>query len=285
MPDQDTEMEQPSEQIFDPSMKKKKKKKKTPFDLESALAGGTPVTDEATTEVKSELAEPQIDMKSVAETLPEVAEDDFIKEFGSHKKKSKDKKKVKINDTSQVLGQEEAVRSVKVEEGEYTKTNEDYTYEQLLNRVFNIMKERNPDMELGQRKMFVMKPPQLARVGTKKTAFTNFADICKLLKRPPKHLLQFLLAELGTSGNVDANNSLILKGKYQQKHIETVLRRYIKEYVTCHTCRSPDTLLEREIRLFFLQCKHCGSRSSVASIKSGFQAVTGKRAALRAKTA
>jgi len=59
---------------------------------------------------------------------------------------------------------------------------------------------------------------------------------------------------------------------------------FVEEYVTCHTCRSPETLLEREIRLFFLQCQHCGSRSSVASIKSGFQAVTGKRAAMRAKT-
>ena len=26
-------------------------------------------------------------------------------------------------------------------------------------------------------------------------------------------------------------------GRFQQKHIENVLRRYIKEYVTCHTCR------------------------------------------------
>jgi len=53
------------------------------------------------------------------------------------------------------------------------------------------MRERNPDMESGERKRFVMKPPQMARVGTRKTAFT-------LLKRQPKHLLQFLLAELGT---------------------------------------------------------------------------------------
>jgi len=33
------------------------------------------------------------------------------------------------------------------------------------------------------------------------------------------------------SGNVDANNSLILKGRYQQKHIETVLRRYISKFI------------------------------------------------------
>ena len=36
---------------------------------------------------------------------------------------------------------------------------------------------------------------------------------------------------LSFSGNVDANNSLILKGRYQQKHIETVLRRYISKYL------------------------------------------------------
>jgi translation initiation factor 2 subunit 2 len=62
-----------------------------------------------------------------------------------------------------------------------------------------------------------------------------------------------------------------------------VLRRYIKEYVTCHTCRSPDTILNKEERLFFLQCMTCHSRCSVQTIKTGFQAVTSKRAAIRAK--
>ncbi len=60
-------------------------------------------------------------------------------------------------------------------------------------------------------------------------------------------------------------------GRFQQKQMENVLRRYVKEYVTCHTCRSPDTILQKETRLFFLQCETCGSRCSVASIKSGFQ--------------
>lgn len=47
--------------------------------------------------------------------------------------------------------------------------------------------------------------------------------------------------------------------------------RYIKEYVTCHTCRSPDTILQKDARLYFLQCEQCNSRCSVAPIKSGFQ--------------
>ena len=84
-------------------------------------------------------------------------------------------------------------------------------------------------------------------------------------------MLDFLLAELGTSGSVDGNSQLIIKGRFQQKQIENVLRRYIKEYVTCHTCRSPDTILQKDTRIFFLQCETCGSRCSVTSIKSGFQ--------------
>lgn len=103
------------------------------------------------------------------------------------------------------------------------------------------------------------------------------------LHRQPKHLLAFLFAELGTTGAIDGNNQLVMKGKFQQKHIENVLRRYIKEYVTCHTCRSPDTILNKETRLFFLQCMKCHSKCSVQTIKTGFQAVTGSRKAARNK--
>lgn len=51
---------------------------------------------------------------------------------------------------------------------------------QLLSRVFDIMREKNPDMIAGEKKKFVMRPPQVLRVGTRKTSFANFADICRL---------------------------------------------------------------------------------------------------------
>lgn len=50
--------------------------------------------------------------------------------------------------------------------------------------------------------------------------------------------MQFLFAELGTSGSVDGSRRLIIKGRFQQKGIETVLRSYIKEYVTCKVSTS-----------------------------------------------
>lgn len=47
-----------------------------------------------------------------------------------------------------------------------------------------------------------------------------------------------------------------------------MLRRYIVEYVSCKTCKSPDTLLQRgESRLYYVECKSCGSRRSVTAIK------------------
>ena len=42
-------------------------------------------------------------------------------------------------------------------------------------------------------------------------------------------MLNFLLAELGTSGSLDIQKQLTIKGRFQQKQIENVLRRYISK--------------------------------------------------------
>ncbi|ETE59832.1 Eukaryotic translation initiation factor 2 subunit 2 [Ophiophagus hannah] len=254
------------------NQKKKKKKTKKLFDIDEA--------EEGLKDLKIE--------GDVQETVE--PEDDLDIMLGKKKKR----KTAKFTDEEEVLDKDEALEDddSKKDDGisfssqlgpAWAGSERDYTYDELLNRVFNIMREKNPDMVAGEKRKFVMKPPQVVRVGTKKTSFVNFTDICKLLHRQPKHLLAFLLAELGTSGSIDGNNQLVIKGRFQQKQIENVLRRYIKEYVTCHTCRSPDTILQKDTRLYFLQCETCHSRCSVASIKTGFQAVTGKRAQLRAK--
>jgi translation initiation factor 2 subunit 2 len=130
-----------------------------------------------------------------------------------------------------------------VDNSPWAGSDRDYTYEELLERVFNIMRQKNPKMVGGQKKKLVMKPPQVVRVGAKKTSFVNFTEICKQVHRQPKHLLAFLLAELGTSGSVDGNHQLVIKGRFQQKQIETVLRRYISrgtfqhfEITFCGSC-------------------------------------------------
>merc|ERR1711997_301129 len=208
-----------------------------------------------------------------------------LESFGKKKKKKKKGGKKKGRKNLDDLDEGGEDKENEDENADPWKDSDrDYQYDELLQRVFTIMRDKNPEMVSGKQKKFVMRPPQVMRVGSKKTAFANFVEIAKMLHRQPKHLLQFLFAELGTSGAIDGSNQLIIKGRFQQKHIENVLRRYIKEYVTCHTCRSPDTILNKETRLFFLQCMTCHSSCSVQTIKTGFQAVTGKRRLLRAKT-
>lgn len=260
------------------AMKKKKKKKKA-FNLEE-LDGVLPDPGSGKTKEDSVI--------EAADGADENAvEDSFDLDMDFSKTKKKKKKKKDLDELVAEDDKEKIEDKENVEDESHTwlGSDRDYTYDELLTRVFDIMRDKNPDMVAGKKQKFVMRPPQVVRIGTKKTSFANFTEICKTLHRQPKHLLDFLLAELGTSGSVDGNSQLIIKGRFQQKQIENVLRRYIKEYVTCHTCRSPDTILQKDTRLFFLQCETCGSRCSVASIKSGFQAVTGKRAAIRAKTA
>ncbi|OQD76859.1 hypothetical protein PENDEC_c003G03261 [Penicillium decumbens] len=151
-------------------------------------------------------------------------------------------------------------------------------YSLLVSRFFSLIQSHHPDLLSSGTKSYKIPPPQCLREGNRRTVFANIADICKRIKRSEEHVTQFLFAELGTSGSVDGSRRLVIKGRFQQKGIESVLRRYIVEYVTCKTCRSPDTELNKgENRLYFVTCNSCGSRRSVAAIKTGFRGQVGRR--------
>lgn len=151
-------------------------------------------------------------------------------------------------------------------------------YSMLLQRFFHQLSQKNPDHALSGTKSYKIPPPQCMREGNRKTVFANIADICKRMKRTEEHVTAYLFAELGTNGSVDGSRRLVIKGRFQQKQIENVVRKYIIEYVTCKTCKSPDTELNKgENRLYFITCNNCGSRRSVTAIKTGFSAQVGKR--------
>ncbi|KAI1439129.1 domain found in IF2B/IF5-domain-containing protein [Xylaria sp. CBS 124048] len=151
-------------------------------------------------------------------------------------------------------------------------------YSLLLGRFFDLLAEKNPDHASTGSRSYKIPPPQCLREGNKKTIFANIEDITKRMKRSSEHVTAYLFTELGTTGSVDGSKRLVIKGRFQQKQLESMLRKYIIEYVTCRTCKSPDTTLEKgENRLYFMTCNSCGSRRSVTAIKSGFTAQVGKR--------
>ena len=118
-------------------------------------------------------------------------------------------------------------------------------YEKLLERFFAHLHSAHPDLMSAGSKSYVIPPPQCLREGNKKTIFANIPDICKRMKRSDEHVMQFIFAELGTSGSVDGSRRLVIKGRFQQKQIENVLRRYIG---TCKIFLFADVLTDFSCR-------------------------------------
>ncbi|WAQ86272.1 hypothetical protein PtA15_6A904 [Puccinia triticina] len=307
-------VEQAEEPLFDATLKKKKKKKAVAFDeldsqLESTAEQPASIATSKTEEPVSILKTTETEPSSKA---PEPASTGDL-EFSDLKRKKKkktlaeveggiNKSEAKDGDPSGAEGDEPPEDGLfgqaddeAIGESEKSKAqaaaekkawlkepDRDYTYDELLGRFYQALYLSHPSLSGGgAKKRYTLAPPSVHREGNKRSIWANVAEICKKMHRQPEHVIQFLFAELGTSGSVDGNGNLVIKGRFQQKQIENVLRRYIVEYVTCKTCKSPDTLLEKDNRLYFVTCESCGSKRSVSAIKTGFSAQIGKRKAQR----
>jgi translation initiation factor 2 subunit 2 len=157
----------------------------------------------------------------------------------------------------------------------------DYPYKNMLNCVIWILHVRIPD--LIEKKHCTMKQPQLMRVGTKKTLWVNFKEICTIMQRSWQHVFQFFMAKLRTAGSIAGNHWLVIREKYVPKYIKSLLRKYIVSYATCKMCRSPNTELIRDPNMWlnFCKCHNCSSSRSFVPISSGYHATncTNRRAA------
>lgn len=185
-----------------------------------------------------------------------------------HLKKKKKKKALALIENST---QEE--NSLKINDDDDDDPNP--TYDQMLSRLYDQIKADRPAL-IGDAVLKRIKPPAVSRLGTKKTCWTNFSDYEVSLNRSSDHLQDFVLSELGTTGSIDGDNQLIMKTKIMAKNIESLLRKYIEEYVRCVNCKGIETDLVKDstTRLHFIQCKRCLASRSVAAIKTGYMATT-----------
>ncbi|ODV94786.1 hypothetical protein PACTADRAFT_69787 [Pachysolen tannophilus NRRL Y-2460] len=282
---------------FDPSLKKKKKSKPkiTDESLESTPSGE--IDDMFSgLKKKKKKATKEKDLSGAVDSVDSVDNsiNDLSESLDDLKLKKKKKKILSsptvVDDFEKQLEQagieettarpESAQDSLEESQNELQQQAPGLSYKDLLSRFFKILMENNPELA-GERSgpKFRIPPPIVQREGVKRTMFANIEEIAQVLQRSPKHLIEYLFAELGTSGSIDGQNRLIIKGRFQPKQIENILRRYIIDYVTCKTCKSMNTELKRESanRLHFIVCKACGSTKSVSSIKTGFQAHVGRR--------
>lgn len=138
----------------------------------------------------------------------------------------------------------------------------DYDYEFLARRLYEQIGEQ-------QTSKYVMKPPYVRSFGTR-TTWSNFHEICMIMKRDCEHVCNFFTKELGVVCSVTGNQSLILRGRYTLKNVESVLKKYIRTYIKCRNCNCPDTQLEkggRRGRLLQVVCNKCKAVYTIEKIK------------------
>ena len=162
----------------------KKEKKKVVFDED---AGDEPEDIDLESfgkkKKKKKVREGLDSLEDVKEALPEdsepaAADDDMdLDDFGSKKKKKKKNRNLDDleNEDKENAGDEGAGKQLlpfkklfTVKTAQYkdpwTGSDRDYQYDEILQRVFGIMRDKNPEMVGGDRKKFVMRPPQVRTI-------------------------------------------------------------------------------------------------------------------------
>jgi len=133
------------------------------------------------------------------------------------------------------------------------------SYEELLERAYKLMPEK-----VIKRERFEIPKASVQKEGSR-TIIKNFGTIAKTINRSEEHLYKYLVRALGTAGVVESGR-LILQGKFTENEVQREIEDYVKMFVLCKECGSPDTEFVREERILFIKCLACGAKHSVKSI-------------------
>lgn len=132
-------------------------------------------------------------------------------------------------------------------------------YEKLLKRGLSKVPKKEKS---GDR--FELPRLKVQKSGSR-SIITNFSEAAGTLRREPKHMMKFLLKELGTSGDLKGH-TLEVQGVFMPDAVNKKLEKYVESYVKCQACGKHDTNLVKEKGFFFLKCEVCGARDSVSKI-------------------
>eukprot|EP01090_Pellita_catalonica_P003835 TRINITY_DN1351_c0_g1_i1.p1 TRINITY_DN1351_c0_g1~~TRINITY_DN1351_c0_g1_i1.p1 ORF type:complete len:201 (+),score=32.20 TRINITY_DN1351_c0_g1_i1:163-765(+) len=183
----------------------------------------------------------------------------------SKKKRKAGKKRAKKRDKKENTAGAAAVdENAGVPNGEV-----EYSYSQLLQRAYDQIEEQRKSKP--SQKAIKVPTPLVSRAG-RRTLFVNYPQVCKGLQRDAQHFMTYIAIELGTTCNLDVEGRLVILGSYRHGDLAKIVKSYAEAYVYCNTCRSRDTVLVKENRLFFVKCDStlCGSKRAVPALKTGY---------------
>lgn len=133
-----------------------------------------------------------------------------------------------------------------------------YSPEYLTKRAFSILNSRDK-----KKKTFI--PPEIT-CKDKKTYVLNFGQFCNSTNRNKESVRKYLEKEVNYQCSLNADET-VLKIDTQIKAVEVknILTNFIKQYVLCPECKSPDTSIEKKNRISYITCKKCKSEHALSN--------------------
>ena len=122
----------------------------------------------------------------------------------------------------------------------------------------------------------IVEHPCVIRSGKRQTAFLNISKIAKQLNRDLSHLAKYICLELGAKASNSKENVLLIGGVFTSLHLESIIFKYVKEYVYCKSCFGYETRITRKETLQFLDCL-CGSKGVFLPLGEMFALDTSRR--------
>lgn len=96
-----------------------------------------------------------------------------------------------------------------------------------------------------------------------KTIVTNIRDIAISLQRTPAELAKFIGYGVASAVTADRDGRVIVRGAHSISDIQTVIHRFIDQFVLCPCCELPETFyykLSKQKEQISVRCNACGHK-------------------------
>ena len=130
-------------------------------------------------------------------------------------------------------------------------------YDEMLTKIYK-------EKKIGRGERFV--PPDVEIQQNGQRTIISIERFANYVNRPLLHIAKYLMHELTAPGQLD-NGKLIMGGKFSKQLVQAKINSYLKEYVICKQCASPDTQMVKTESGLSIKCLGCGAEYPVGKIK------------------
>ena len=114
----------------------------------------------------------------------------------------------------------------------------------------------------GERYFRYKMPSMEIEIHDSKTVIYNMDEVMQALDRPLEYIVKFLV-KLGIEITVSLGDVCTMNGEYSREILESLLYKFIEEYVLCPKCKCPSTNFIIKRKVLHLYCALCNEKSPI----------------------